>query len=123
MVVGILAVLSLTVASFAACTCSHHEPPTPKASCHGPVHHEQDLPNADAPSYGESCVCVGPPNESSFKAETFKFKNQPAQVGSAIKTGQVADPLYVDPGIARQNVGRYDRLTFASVHSRGPPVS
>lgn len=123
-IIGILAVLSLSVSSVAACMCSHHEKaPTPERSCHGPAHHEQDSPDAGAPSFEQTCECIRPSGESPVKAETFKLKKhlvQSAASTDATPTSFIVKPI---PPVSGADVPLYDRLACYQVRPRGPPLS
>lgn len=126
LLIGILAVLSLSVSSVAACACSHHgTDPEPQKTCHSPApkKHENHGSLATTPSYNESCICIQPAIKLSAKAEGFKLKKQVSAFSNGLEltrarfysVGAATDPAYPVAIQATQ---------FASsTSSRGPPVS
>ena len=120
--VALLAVLSLSVASVAACACSHHAVPSePKASCHGPTHQTVEA-DSGSPAFNESCNCLIASTELSVKAETFKLKKLPSVFTATMSTGRssiASEILYFFPLRASLS---YDRLKSSGHLSRGPPV-
>ena len=128
--IGILAVMSMSVTSIAACACTHHgqkaEPET--KSCHsapsGDAGHHKAEPNEEQ-LYGtaidESCVCMSPAVDSSVKAETFKFKMQPTSPPSKIDIELPALRSSLTPSrsirFSEFRPQHFDRATS----TRGPP--
>lgn len=120
---GIIAVLSLSVSSVAACACSHHQPsPQPAKSCHGPTHGESNSNGLALPNVGESCVCVQPAPDRSVKSESFKFKKHtPGFIdGPTIEPAEFRLSRIASSVDSPQSV--YSSELSASVFSRGPPV-
>ena len=126
LLIGILAVLSLSVSSIAACACSHHG--ADRASqkyCHSPApkKHEKQGSLATTPSFNESCLCVQPAIKLSAKAEGFKLKKQVSAFSDGLEltrarfysVGVATDPAHPAAIEATQFAG--------STSSRGPPVS
>ena len=80
-----LAILSMSVSSIAACACSHHgqAAEAETKSCHSPAstspqHNSEETPvDSTGTSLGETCFCVRPALDTSVKAEAFKFKKAP----------------------------------------------
>ena len=120
--IGILAVLSLSVSSVAACSCSHYGVETQSGkSCHGDNHEkkEQDL---RSPRIGESCVCVQPTTELSTKSESFKLKKlAPAFPGIVSVRERELSPTTILSNFRSRNPKYTSRLA-ASILPRGPPV-
>ncbi len=121
-VIGILAVLSLTVSSVAACACTHHSEPTEeKPSCHGGGH-DDAKPDLSRPRVSETCVCIPFANELSVKGESFKLKKQITAPGSALM--YEPEPFHH----ARQlvdfepRVASYELVISNLNFSRGPPL-
>ena len=127
LVIGTLAVLSLSVSSVAACMCSHHEPSkqTETRSCHGPAktHHDKATDQPKHSSFGENCNCVPRSANLSVKSEGFKLKKHVAAIA---ETARTARPEFYSPTPAitatrsvQINIRRPDRPPS----SRGPPLS
>jgi hypothetical protein len=125
--IGILAMLSLSVSSVAACMCSHHEQSAPleTRSCHGPTkaHHKTNKTESKHSSFSENCTCVPPSTNLSVKSEGFKLKKHPAAIAETIPVPRVGfySPA-PDSGPTRTeavSVRRSDRPPS----SRGPPLS
>lgn len=119
--IGILAVLSLSVSSVAACSCSHHGVETQSSkSCHGDNHKEeqQDL---KSPRMGESCVCIQPTTQLSTKSESFKLKLAPAVPGM-VSVGAREVILTTFSAEFPSRNPRYASRLVTSILPRGPPV-
>lgn len=125
--IGILAVLSLSVSSVAACMCSHHEPTTETEtrSCHGPTKtsHHQNTDSKKHSYFDESCTCLPPSANLSVKSEGFKLKKHPSAVAGKVHVRQngfysptPATKLY---RLELLHANRSDRPPSA----RGPPLS
>ena len=119
--IGILAVLSLSVSSVAACSCSHHGAETQSSkSCHGESHKkkEQDL---KSPRMGESCVCLQPTTRLSAKSESFKLKLAPTLPGILSVQARELSPTIILSNLPSRNPQYASRLA-APILPRGPPV-
>jgi hypothetical protein len=123
--VGILAVLSLSVSSVAACACSHHEAGVqPEQSCHSTAsHHSKPKTAPTGHHVSESCVCVLSAAKLSVKAEGFKLKKHEAasSAGTSIESTRfysaaVATATAVDPQ-------SYSSSFYNSTAARGPPLT
>ena len=123
LITGLFAVLSLSVSSVAACTCSHHQAaPEAKKSCHGTSHHQSQTENVGSPNVGQSCNCIQPTSERSVKSEPFKLKKQ-LPVFSANETIAAAEYSITssDP-VGHRASFLYSSFSLDGAHSRGPPV-
>ena len=125
LVIGIVAVLSLSVSSVAACACNHHlQSPTEELSCHGrskKQHHD----TADAPllpSAGETCACVRSAAKESVKAEAFKWKKQ-AMHFAGFDLPDTEYSLINSVAIRFERTAVPTRTFSDSCSSRGPPLS
>ena len=122
--IGILAILSLTVASVASCACTRHRQAEPTKSCHSSARsHGEETAATNAPSLGESCICIQPAIRLSVKSEGFKFKKAPAVfvTGSKLQPARFRAPII---SLALGLQPAIDESRFSpSTSSRGPPVS
>ena len=124
--IGILAVLSLSVSSVAACACDHHvSDPQTERSCHVTVpeeHHDDDAAQS-LPSFEESCACVQKAIKLSVKSEGFKLKKHP----SIFSSGFVSAKPRFHPAIgsvgSEHSLQLWEKPFVGSLSSRGPPVS
>lgn len=125
--IGIVAMLSLSVSSVAACMCSHHKQsaPTETRSCHGRAkqHHETSRTGPEHSSFSENCTCVPPSNNLSVKSEGFKLKKHAAAVAETTlvqKFGFYSPVPDIKPTRTEAvGIRRSDRPPS----SRGPPLS
>src|SRR5687767_4733393 len=78
--IGLMAILSLTVSSVASCACTHHRQTVePTKSSHAPARsHAYETAANNSPSLAESCICIQPVIRLSVKSEGFKLKKHPA---------------------------------------------
>jgi len=122
--VGILAVLSLVVSSFAACACSHHEPvPAEEKSCHSSQHHDNDSRDVRSPGAEETCVCRQPFAERPVKSESFKLKKHTPGI-SVIPALSDPDLLLIGDEAPYARLEPLNKeITFLPSLSRGPPAS
>jgi hypothetical protein len=123
--IGILAVLSLSVSSVAACSCSHHGAETqPSKSCHGDSHekHQKKEQDLRSPRMGESCVCIQATTQLYAKSESFKLKKlAPAFPGIvSVRATEIRPTLIPDDFPSRSPL--YTSRLVTSVLPRGPPV-
>ena len=126
--IGLLAILSLSVSSVAACMCSHHEP-SEKAetrSCHGPAksHH---APTADTPEkhsrFSESCTCLPLSTDLSVKSEGFKLKKHAVAAAEVLDLAARAFYSPTPVGRSATSLHLYRRRSDRPPSSRGPPLS
>ena len=125
--ISLLAILSMSASSMAACACSHHgqahEPET--KSCHSTSseqHHSQEASdhNTDI-SFQDSCFCVQPSVDTSVKAEAFKFHKAPSASSATLNLEQVLFSSVV-PNSTRVSSAVIRAKRFAASKStRGPP--
>jgi|SRR5688500_3934005 len=123
--IGLMAILSLTVASVASCACTHHrQEAEPTKSCHSAAVPHGHAPAANnSPSLDESCICVQPAIRLSVKSEGFKFKKHAAVflTRSDIQPGRFRAPVIA---LALDLQSAIDESRFSpTTSSRGPPVS
>jgi hypothetical protein len=123
---GLAALLGLSVSSVAACTCSHHrESPQPSHSCHQAAndHHSESGETIAAPAFNEICVCVPQATKLSVKSEGFKLKKHPADF--AVVTAMRNDDFRATRILlSTHSLSPLYRLQFSGViSSRGPPAA
>ena len=124
--IGLMAILSLSVASVAACACSHHQSEAaPQLSCHSNSgHHEQKKATPTGHHHiSQSCECIPAATKLSVKAEGFKFKKH-ATVSSVSAASDV--PGFYSTGPAKSAaIGRlfYTGSFYNSTTARGPPLT
>jgi hypothetical protein len=125
---GIMAVLSLSISSFAVCGCAHHGPPQKEEtkSCHqAPAEAEDHSPEKDSatsPTVSETCICIQPPTSDLVKAESFKLKKQPALFGMS--------PELISVRVYSNVIGQkfhlssllYHPIPIGAIFARGPPA-
>lgn len=124
--IGILAVLSLSVSSVAACACHHHvEDPQPEGSCHAtvPPKHQDDDAVQTGPSFEESCVCVQQAIKLSVKSEGFKLKKQPSVFWSGFELAKPRFHSAIASPASDHSFRYWEKPFVGSLSSRGPPVS
>ena len=125
--VGLLAVLSLSVSSVGACGCTHHEEaPKEEVSCHGKSKSQHEKKNSNdlkTPSAGESCLCVQPAAKASVKVEGFKLKKQPALFTTGVDLEPARFRAVERPVTSLDVIPIAARSFLDSSSSRGPPVS
>ena len=125
--IGILAVLSLSVSSVAACACDHHVlDRQTERSCHATAPEKQhDLADIaqTAPSFEESCVCVQKALKLSVKSEGFKFKKQPSIFSSAFELARPRFHSAIASVASGHSLQLWEKPFAGSLSSRGPPVS
>jgi hypothetical protein len=122
--IGLAALLGLSVSSVAACTCLHHrESPEPSHSCHQAAndHPSENRETIAAPAFDETCICGPQATKLSVKSEGFKLKKHPAIFGVAT-TGPADGYRAMGILISTRSVSPSYWLQFsAAVSSRGPP--
>jgi hypothetical protein len=125
-VIGILAVLSLSITSVAACACSHHhEKPKEQSSCHG-TGQKPHKPAADAPQanfLNESCVCVRSAVKELAKAEVFKLKKHQTAFAASVDVQPLRFSSLLLPDSVAEASAFHSGVSLAAASSRGPPVS
>lgn len=122
---GILAVLSLSVSSVAACACSHHvQDRQPERSCHaaGPQKHHGSGTAQTAPSFEESCVCLQKALKLSVKSEGFKLKKHPSVFAGGVELIKARFHSEVASLTSDHSFLLWEASFIGSVSSRGPPV-
>jgi hypothetical protein len=126
LLIGILAVLSMSVSSVAACACSHHdEAPKEKLSCHSKPKppHRKSHHASTKPAAGEGCDCAQLAPRASVKAEGFKLKKHasPFAKGFDLPVAEYTLDRYVT---GSHSIHVYLTSIFLeSSSSRGPPLS
>lgn len=124
--IGILAVLSLSVSSVAACACSHHvQDPQPERSCHTTVpqeHHDDDAVQT-SPSFEEGCVCVQKAIKLSVKSEGFKLKKQLSVFAVGFPLTNPRSHSGIASLASDHSLRLLEKPFVGSLSSRGPPVS
>jgi hypothetical protein len=123
--IGLAALLGLSVSSVSACTCAHHrESAEPSHSCHQTAngHHSEDSESVAAPSFDEICVCVPHATKLSVKSEGFKLKKHPAMF--ALSAGiPVNGSRLIRISLSTSLASPSYRLQFSgAISSRGPPA-
>ena len=125
LLIGMLAMLSLSVSSVAACACSHHvQDPQPERSCHAPVpqkHYDDDAVETAA-SFEESCVCVQKAIKLSVKSEGFKLKKQASTFVGVVELSKPRLHSTVALPASDDSFRHWERPFIGSISSRGPPV-
>lgn len=124
--IGLAALLGLSVSSVAACTCAHHrESPEPSHSCHQAAagHHSETGETIASPAFNEICVCVPQATKLSVKSEGFKLKKHSADfavVGAMRDEDFRASRILLSAG----SPFSFYRLQFSgAISSRGPPAA
>lgn len=125
LLIGILAVLSLSVSSVAACACSHHvDGPQPERSCHAAIpqkHHDNEAART-APSFEESCVCLQKAIKLSVKSEGFKLKKHPAVFAGGPELTTPRFHSEIAFVTSDHSFLLWEASFIGSISSRGPPV-
>ncbi|HKP70068.1 MAG TPA: hypothetical protein VJV05_12345 [Pyrinomonadaceae bacterium] len=123
--VGVMAILSLSVASVAACACSHHQAESePRASCHSSSsHHKQKKTVPAGHHISQSCECVIAATKVSVKGEGFKLKKH---AGASSATTAVKSARYYSPTpstVTPSETSFYARSHYNTAGARGPPLT
>ena len=120
--VGIITVLSLSVSAVASCACSHHQPAEkPKASCHGPSHHEESNAKSSLPGIEESCNCFQATPQRSVKGESFKLKKHAIAVNTLVDLLPESSRLISAGSDIPATGGSYSSAHASQIFPRGPP--
>jgi hypothetical protein len=124
--IGLAALLGLSVSSVAACTCVHHrESEEPSHSCHQTTngHHSENSETVAAPSFEEICVCAPHATKLSVKSEGFKLKKHPAMFAvSAVRPAEGFRLTRIF--LSAYSVSHSYPLQFSgAISSRGPPAA
>jgi hypothetical protein len=123
--IGIAAVLGLSVSSIAACACEHHgETQVPSHLCHNLSDGDHSANSGIAVvSVDESCVCAPQTAKLSVKSKYIKLKKHRA-VFDVARAIQADRPQPTGTSFPARQVSLFYRPRFsAAVSSRGPPAA
>ena len=127
--ISLLAILSMSVSSIAACACAHHGQifETETKSCHstgtGSLRHQSEDTEADnsGSSFKDSCLCIRSSVDTPVKAEAFKFKKVPVTSSRQLDLERVLFSSVVLNSTLESSLIVRSKLFAGSKSTRGPP--